>query len=34
MSLTDDLRQFAVVHRGHGTVTYTAISATESGERV
>ena len=31
MSLTDDLRAFAVVHGGHGTVTYTASSATESG---
>jgi hypothetical protein len=31
MSLTDDLRQFAAVHSGHGTVTYTASAATESG---
>jgi hypothetical protein len=31
MSLTDDPRKFAVVHRGHGTVTYTASAETESG---
>jgi len=31
VSLTDDLRQFAVAHRRCGTVTYTAIAATESG---
>jgi hypothetical protein len=31
MSLTDDLRQFAMVHRGHGAVTYAVTSATEHG---
>ena len=31
MSLTDDLRAFAVVHRICGTVTYTASVATETG---
>ena len=31
MSLTDDLRAFAVVHRGHGTVTYTASAGTNAG---
>ena len=31
MSLTDDLRQFAVVHRGHGTVISTASAETELG---
>ena len=31
MSLTDDLRAFAVVHSVHGTVTYTVSAATESG---
>jgi hypothetical protein len=29
VSLTDDLRQFAIVHRICGTVTYTASAATE-----
>ena len=31
MSLTDDLRQFAVAHRRCGTLTYTASAAAESG---
>jgi hypothetical protein len=31
VSLTDDVRQFAVVHRRGGTVTYTASAATEYG---
>jgi len=31
VSLTDDLRAFAVVHWAHGTVTYTASAATASG---
>jgi hypothetical protein len=31
ISLTDDLRSFAGVHRGHGTVTYTSSAATEDG---
>jgi hypothetical protein len=31
MSLTDDLRGFAIVHRICGTVTYTATAATEIG---
>ena len=31
MTLLNDLRQFAVVHRRCGTVTYTASAATESG---
>ena len=31
MSLTDDLRKFAVAHRVHGTVTYRASADTETG---
>jgi hypothetical protein len=31
VSLTDDLRSFAVVHRVHGTVTYTAPAETPTG---
>jgi hypothetical protein len=31
MSLTDDLRSFAIPHRAHGTVTYTASAASETG---
>jgi hypothetical protein len=31
VSLTDDLRSFAIPYGAHGTVTYTATAATETG---